>query len=179
MLTFCEKLSSITFISREIKDIMKGGTKIFLEEYFSFSFVCLNYFTDEEMGTYRWKTLLKVKLEKKRNYQSIFISSLLQIHPFCILCENGSRSFALFFTSRLGSSLSRGSRREAARGKEIHFLVPMRWYTVIAGSNNNFHTIINLLSSYHLPTSLLSTGSLNLCNHQYYPFNRWINWGSS
>lgn len=41
MLTFCEKLSSITFISREIKDIMKGGTKIFLEEYFSFSFVCL------------------------------------------------------------------------------------------------------------------------------------------
>ena len=41
ILKFCEKLFSITFINKEIKDIMKNGRKIFLEEYFLSSFVYL------------------------------------------------------------------------------------------------------------------------------------------
>lgn len=44
VLTFCEQLFSTVYMNKEIKDVMKDGTKNFLEKYFlsSLVFVCLN-----------------------------------------------------------------------------------------------------------------------------------------
>lgn len=53
-----------------------------------------------------------------------FITSLLQIHPICLLYENGSGPLKyFFFASWHWSFLSRRHWRDMAGGKEFHFLV--------------------------------------------------------